>query len=85
MNNNLKITDKLAVQRTILASERTFLAYFRTFLVFLSTGLAIIRLEILRPIKIIGYFLICIAPILLIIGIIRFYLTKKRINSVGKE
>ena len=75
--NKLILRDLLALERTRLANERTFLAYFRTFIVFLSSGLAIIKLEILQEIEYLGYFLIGMAPILLLIGIARFYYVKK--------
>lgn len=77
----LSLTDKLAIDRTRLANERTFLAYFRTFIVFLSSGFAIIKLGILTDIKSIGYFLVIVAPILLLIGLIRFFYVKKSIKK----
>ncbi len=73
-NTELSFPDILALDRTNLANERTFLAYFRTFIVFLSSGLAILKLEILEDIKFLGYFLLMIAPLLLIVGIARFFM-----------
>jgi putative membrane protein len=77
----LSNTDALAIERTRLANERTFLAYFRTSIVFLSSGVAIIKIEALRDITDIGYFLIVIAPILLIIGIIRFFYVRSQLKK----
>lgn len=81
----LKRTDYLALERTFLANERTFLAYFRTFIVFLSSGVAIVKLPMLSEIQIIGYILIAIAPILLIMGIVRFFVVRNRTRKYYKE
>jgi len=82
MNDHLSLTDILALDRTKLANERTFLAYFRTFIVILSSGLAIIKLEILQEIRVLGYFFLIIAPILLLIGAIRFFYVKGHIKKL---
>ena len=77
----LNKTDSLAIERTRLANERTFLAYFRTSIVFLSSGFAIVKIAALREIIDIGYFLMIIAPILLFIGIFRFFYVKKQLRK----
>lgn len=77
----VKNTDQLAMERTRLANERTFLAYFRTFIVFLSSGFAIVRLSILEEIREIGYLLLIIAPLMLLIGILRFFYMKRRLRK----
>lgn len=77
----LSLTDNLAIDRTRLANERTFLAYFRTFIVFLSSGFAIVKLDLLEKIIWIGYMLIIIAPVLFLIGLIRFLYVKRNINK----
>lgn len=74
-------TDLLAVERTRLANERTFLAYFRTFIVFLSSGFAILKIEVLKEIVVVGYFLTGLSPILLIIGIARFLYVKRQLRK----
>jgi len=80
-NSELSLTDTLALDRTRLANERTFLAYFRTFIVFLSSGFAILKIEVLEDIALLGYVLLTIAPILLIIGTTRFFYVKKSIKK----
>ena len=77
----LNKTDNLAIERTKLANERTFLAYFRTSIVFLSSGFAIIKIDALRDIADIGYFLMGVAPILFLIGIIRFFYVRRKLKS----
>lgn len=80
----LKVTDKLAIERTRLANERTFLAYFRSAIVFLSSGAAIVKLKILEEIEWVGYALIVVGPILLSIGLIRFIYVKRSIKKIYK-
>lgn len=82
---NLKLTDKLAIERTRLANERTFLAYFRSAIVFSSSGAAILKLEMFEDVKWIGYLLIIIGPILLLIGLLRLIYVKKRIKKAYQE
>lgn len=81
----LSLTDELAIDRTRLANERTFLAYFRSFIVIMSSGLAIIKLEILDEIQNLGYFFLTLSPVLLLVGIIRFFYVKSRIKRYQKE
>jgi putative membrane protein len=77
----LSRTDALAIERTRLANERTFLAYFRTFIVFLSSGFAILKMEVLQEIRDIGYFLTFLAPLLLIVGVVRFFYVKRQVRK----
>lgn len=74
-------TDSLAMERTRLANERTFLAYFRTFIVFLSSGFAILKIDVLQDIRVVGYFLLGLSPLLLIIGIWRFLYVRKKLKK----
>ncbi|PHN02518.1 hypothetical protein CRP01_31575 [Flavilitoribacter nigricans DSM 23189 = NBRC 102662] len=77
----LSRTDALAVERTRLANERTFLAYFRSAIVFLSSGFAIIKIDALRDITDIGYFLLVIAPLLFLVGLLRFFYVKRQVKK----
>ncbi|WP_247236461.1 YidH family protein [Telluribacter sp. SYSU D00476] len=77
----LSITDQLAVERTHLANERTFLSYFRTSLALLAGGVTILRLDVLSRIEPWGYVFLVIAPIVLSIGLWRFFAVKKRIRE----
>ena len=71
----------MAIERTRLANERTFLAYFRTFIVFLSSGFAILKMEVLQEIRDIGYFLTILAPLLLVVGVVRFFYVKRQVRK----
>ena len=82
--DKLILRDKLAIDRTRLSNERTFLAYFRTFIVILSSGMAILKLEVLEEINNLGYFFLIISPIILLIGLIRFFHVRKHIRKLYK-
>lgn len=73
--------DWLAVDRTKMANERTFLAYFRTFIVILSSGIAILKVELLEDMVDLGFFFILLAPIILIVGLVRFFFVKRHIKK----
>jgi putative membrane protein len=79
--SKLTLTDYLAVERTRLANERTSLAYFRTFIVILSSGLAILRLEALEAIRDLGIFFLIVAPVVLIVGLVRFIYVRKKLKN----
>jgi len=73
--------DYLAIERTRLANERTFLSYFRTFVVLLSSGIAIIKLQFLQDLSVLGIALVIMAPILLLIGILRMIYVRRSIKK----
>jgi len=72
--------DWLAIDRTRMANERTFLAYLRTFIVILSSGVAIIKVDVLEEMYDLGIFLLVIAPLVLIVGLIRFLYVRHHIK-----
>lgn len=73
--------DWLAIDRTRMANERTFLAYFRTFIVILGSGVAILKVEILEDMFDLGVFLLIVAPIVFIVGLVRFIYVKRHIRK----
>lgn len=79
--DKLSTTDYLAIERTNLANERTLLAYFRTFIILVSSGIAIIKLDFLEEINMLGIVLLSIAPVVLLFGVFRFFSMKKRIEK----
>lgn len=83
-NKSISRTDLLAIERTKLANERTFLAYFRTFIVLLSSAIAIIKLEVLEEIRFLGYGLLVVSPIVLLVGVMRFFYVKKHLKGFYK-
>lgn len=80
---NIILRDYLARDRTVLALERTVLAYVRTALGLFSAGFALIKIVPDIPtLFIVGLFFLISSPIVLGLGIVRFYSTKKRIDSI---
>ncbi|GAB2770973.1 hypothetical protein GCM10027275_12110 [Rhabdobacter roseus] len=79
--NALSLADKLAVERTNLANERTFLAYFRTSIALLAGGLTFLGLELLKDVSDAGYFLLVLSPAVLMTGLIRYRVVRKRIRA----
>jgi putative membrane protein len=84
-DNKLITRDWLAIERTKLANERTFLAYFRTFIVILGTGITLLKIEFFSDLKLFGWILIFISPVILLIGILRLYQVKKTIRNYYKN
>ena len=77
--------DWLAIERTRLANERTFLAYFRTFIVFLGAGISLIEMAVFSEIRYLGFVLLIIAPLILMIGVIRLIKVRNTIKKYYQE
>ncbi len=78
----LALNEKLTIEMTYLSNERSLLAYMRTFMVFLSSGVAILEIEVLKGYTIMAYIFLAVSPIILLIGIFRFFRVKKTINKI---
>lgn len=78
---DLIVRDWLAIDRTNLANERTFLAYFRTFVVILSSAIAIFKVDALQELEELGVFLLIISPIILLIGLFRYFYVKRKVKK----
>lgn len=79
--DELIVRDWLAIERTKLANERTFLAYFRTAIVLFGAGMGIIKVELFAELKLFGFVLALLAPVILIIGLVRLFYVKKVIRK----
>jgi putative membrane protein len=78
--NELKLSDKLAIERTNLANTRTFLAYFRSSVFFLGSGLSIIKINFFDDISYLGWGFIILAPLLFFMGLFRKISVSKSIK-----
>ena len=70
---NLSLSDRLAIDRTVLANERTFLAYLRTVLGLAALGATALKLfgdELFY--RVVGVACLAVAPLLLFWGTRRF-------------
>jgi putative membrane protein len=81
-SGSLILRDYLALDRTVLANERTLLSYIRLFLGLLSVGAGMVEILDFLWATILGYILIGIAPLVIIVGIIRYYKMQKRIKTI---
>lgn len=69
----LPLTDRLAIDRTLLANERTLLAYIRTAIMLAVSGVTLIKLfpgE--RVVQLLGWCLLPLALVFAAIGVWRF-------------
>ena len=85
INNDLILREKLAIQRTVLSNQTTLLAFIRTSLYFLVAGLSIDNLLKFDYKYLIIYTFYLMSLLLFIIGIINFFLHKKKINKSEKH
>ncbi len=82
---DLILADRLAVENSLMANERTLLSFFRTSIVFFATGLSILSIKYLSEISYLGWFFIIISPVLLLTGMYRYGIVKKRIYKIINE
>ena len=80
-----KLSDRLAFNRTKLANERTLLAYIRTAIGSCGAGIALLKLLEYPDAKYIGVTLIAAAPVILIVGVLRFIRMNKKVEDYKKE
>ncbi len=81
VKNDLILREKLAVQRTYLANQTTFLSFLRSSMYFLVAGLTIQKLADHPQAGIFEILFFVISGILLVTGIVNFFLNHKRINE----
>ena len=80
--NELKLSDLLAIERTRLANTRTFLAYFRSSVFFLATGISIIHINFFEDVPFLGWGFVALSPILFFFGFYRRYTVNKSIKKM---
>lgn len=77
----LILRDKLAIDRTHLANERTLLSYLRTSLYLIIFSLVIFSETDLLYVS---FSSITLSGIIAVVGLFRYYRTKRRINNLYK-
>jgi len=60
----LKLSDRLAIERTHLANEITFLAFFRSAVFFLGSGISVLHINFFEDIPYLGWGFIVLSPIM---------------------
>lgn len=83
--NELKLSDVLAVERTRLANTRTFLAYFRSSVFFLASGLSIIHINFFEDVPFLGWGFVVLSPILFALGFYRRIVVEKSIKKMIEQ
>lgn len=79
------LRDYLALERTNLANQRTLLAYTRTSLYMLLGGIAFLQLSEFENIRWLGFVSIGISVFLVVIGIIKFFIIKRRLETYYRK
>ena len=75
------LRDFLALQRTKLANERTFLSYNKFSLYLITAGIALIRIENLRPFRVLGYVALGASGVVFLVGLVRFFLLRRQLRN----
>ena len=82
-NEQLCLRDKLAYDRTLMASERTWLAYLRTTIGLLAAGgTALILLGENSLFQALGVVSIILGALIIIMGTVRFLQSRKRLKKL---
>lgn len=85
MNKDLILRERLALQRTILANQSTFLSFLRTSMYFAVAGISIDRLLDLPGGRIYEYIFFVISAVVLVVGVVNYFVHKKKITGSEKH
>ena len=85
IKDKLKLSDRLAIERTHLANERTFLAFFRSAVFFLGSGISIIHINFFEDIPYLGWGFIALSPIMFLFGLYRLIRVRKFIKKTIQQ
>ncbi|MFK5983644.1 MAG: DUF202 domain-containing protein [Flavobacteriaceae bacterium] len=85
IEDKLKLSDRLAIERTHLANERTFLAFFRSAVFFLGSGISIIHINFFEDIPYLGWGFIMLSPIMFLFGLYRLIRVRKFIKKTIQQ
>ena len=78
---NIILRDFLALERTTLANERTLFSYIRTSLYLILGGIALLQLKEFNHLIWLGYVSFGISLILILYGIIRYIVLKRKLRK----
>jgi len=79
--DNLNLSDRLAIERTHLANERTFLAFFRSAVFFLGTGISILHINFFEDIPFLGWGFVMLSPFMFLFGLYRLVSVRRFIKK----
>lgn len=75
------LRDFLALQRTKLANERTLLSYTKFSLYLAGGGVALIKVDYLHPLRMLGYVALSGSLLLLVVGVVRFLQLNRQLRA----
>jgi putative membrane protein len=78
--DQLSLSDRLALQRTRLANERTLLTYVRTSLALVGFGLALLQFHPERGGRL-AYTALAVAVVVLTVGLLRFRTHRRQLTA----
>jgi putative membrane protein len=84
-NEELILRDYLAYDRTRLSLMRTFLSFGRTSLGLLASGIGLLIVRSTLMIRIIGWFMIIVAGIVFIFGVVICFHYKRRLDVLDND
>lgn len=76
---------KMAFERTSLSNSQTFLAYIRTAVAIFAAGIGMFEF-VEHPVIIkVGIAFMAVAPVMLIVGIVHFFVVRKKLSNWLKK
>lgn len=85
MTEPVRLREEYARERTLLALDRTLLSYIRTSLTAIVVGISFFKLFDTYPMQVTGVFLIIVAIIITVIGVIRSLQIHKKIREYAVQ
>ena len=85
INKDLILRERLAIERTVMANDTTLLAFIRTALYFSIAGISVNRLLNVEFGLLIEIIFLCIAFVILVIGIYKYRKQKKSLKDSEKH
>lgn len=84
LSEKLSLTDRLAIDRTVLANERTLLSYVRTALALLVVGATPFHISTAAWLHVVGGAVVALGGATLVIGGVRYGRMRGRIAAAGQ-
>ncbi len=85
INKDLVLREKLAIARTQMANDTTLLAFIRTALYFSIAGMSVNRLLSVKYGLVIEIIFLCIAFLILLTGLYKYYMQKRNLKDSEKH
>lgn len=79
------LRDYLALERTTLANERTLFSYIRTSLYLVIGGIGLLKLKDFSSLRWLGEVALVISVLLIIYGLIRFLMLKRKLHKFYEQ